>query len=134
MAWHHFYALAEQAGEKLASVRMSEQEEAFEGLRPKKTRQHLEALSKLQERQAHLDSDSARVGAGFVRDSRGENALSKLSRYETALDRNLWRTLHELQRLQAARQGKNVLVPVVVDIDVSGAEPRLVDGVDSQSA
>jgi hypothetical protein len=35
--------------------------------------------------------------------------------------------LHELQRLQAARQGKNVLVPVAIDINVSGSEHRELD-------
>jgi hypothetical protein len=50
----------------------------------------------------------------------GENSLAKLSRYESAIQRNLVRALHELQRLQAARKGEHVPPPVVVDIDVSG--------------
>ena len=32
-----------------------------------------------------------------------ESVLSKLSRYETAMARSLYKALHELQRLQAAR-------------------------------
>ena len=57
-----------------------------------------------------------------MRDARKENALTKLSRYETAMERSLYKALHELQRLQAARQGKEVPVPVAVDIDVSAME------------
>jgi hypothetical protein len=50
----------------------------------------------------------------------GENSLAKLSRYETSIQRNLLRMLHELQRLQAARKGQPVPAPQVVDIDVTG--------------
>lgn len=163
LAWHHVHALAERAGDKLhfmekradeayrdfdmstGSTGTFEEPPAKEEALPqahskeeeeflKADGECLKARSELRKCQAQLDSDSALVGAGFVRDSREENSLSKLSRYETSLERNLLRTLHELQRLQAARQGKNVPVPVVVDVDVSGAEPRLVDdAVDSQS-
>lgn len=62
-------------------------------------------------------------GGVFIRDSSKENALSKLSRYDTSLERSLYKALHELQRLQAVRQGKEVAVPIALDIDVSGTEP-----------
>jgi hypothetical protein len=55
----------------------------------------------------------------------GENSLAKLSRYESAIQRNLVRTLHELQRLQAARKGEHVPPPVAVDIDVTGLPERV---------
>ena len=64
------------------------------------------------------------LGDAFMRDSANANALSKLSRYETSMERSLYKALHELQRLQAARQGKDVLVPLAVDIDVSGVDPQ----------
>lgn len=48
------------------------------------------------------------------------NELAKLSRYETSIERSLFKTLHEFQRLQAARNGASVPTPVVVDIDVTG--------------
>jgi hypothetical protein len=47
-----------------------------------------------------------------------EEVLSKLSRYETTIERYLYRSLHELQRLQASRQGKTVGIPRAVDLDV----------------
>lgn len=46
------------------------------------------------------------------------DALAKLSRYQSTLDRSLYRALHELERLQARRRGVNVPVPVAVDIDI----------------
>ncbi len=48
------------------------------------------------------------------------DTLEKVTKYETTLERSLFRTLHELQRLQAARSGANVPPPVAVDVDVSG--------------
>ena len=45
--------------------------------------------------------------------------LDKLTRYESHLERSLYKALHELQRLQAARLGERVLPPVAVDLDIS---------------
>ena len=50
-----------------------------------------------------------------------EKDLVNISRYESHLERGLYKALHELERLQAARQGEAVAAPVVVDVDVSGA-------------
>ena len=46
-------------------------------------------------------------------------ALVNLSRYEGAIERSLYRALHELERLQAARRGSPVALPMVVDVDVA---------------
>lgn len=43
-----------------------------------------------------------------------------LSRYEAGVERGLYKALHELQRLQAARRGEAVPPPQVVDATVSG--------------
>jgi hypothetical protein len=40
-------------------------------------------------------------GAAFLRDARGANALGKLARYETGLERSLYATLRELRILQS---------------------------------
>ena len=46
---------------------------------------------------------------------------SKLSGCETTLERSLYKALHELQRLQAARRADgNAPPPVAIDVDVSG--------------
>jgi len=55
------------------------------------------------EHEERLEADSVQLGAAFIRDSGIENALTKLSRYETSLQRNFLRVFHELQRLQAGR-------------------------------
>lgn len=70
---------------------------------------------------AYGTADNAGLGATFTKDADGANAFSKLSRYETTLERSLYRALHELQRLQAARRAEdNVPTPLAVDVDVSG--------------
>jgi len=59
-------------------------------------------------------------GIAFIRDANGANAFSKLSRYETTIERGLYKALHELQRLQAARHDEaDVLPPPAVDVDVN---------------
>ena len=51
--------------------------------------------------------------------SYGREKMGVLSRYEVTLERSLYKALHELQRLQAARDGQAVPLPVVVDVSVS---------------
>ena len=43
-----------------------------------------------------------------------------LSRYEAQIDRSLYKTIHELKRLQADRRGRAVIAPIVVDITGDG--------------
>ena len=82
---------------------------------------HQEALSKAQEMKAKQDAETATLGRTFIRDADQANAFSKLSRYETTIWRSLYKALHELQRLQAARRTEgDVLPPIVLDMDVSG--------------
>jgi hypothetical protein len=50
-----------------------------------------------------------------------EHTLGQVMRYETHLARLFHRDLHELQRLQAARNGQPVAAPMVMDIDLDGA-------------
>jgi len=46
------------------------------------------------------------------------DGLDKVARYETHLERSLYKALHELQRLQAARNGTGG-APMAFDVDVS---------------
>lgn len=55
----------------------------------------------------------------------GEDSLAKLCRYETSIERSLYKALHELERLQAARKGKHVPVPVAIDVNVTGLRTSL---------
>lgn len=52
----------------------------------------------------------------------GREKMAVLSRYEATLERSFYRALHELERLQAARQGQAVPLPEAVDVSVSGSE------------
>jgi len=47
------------------------------------------------------------------------DVLDKVARYESYLERSMFRTLHEIQRLQASRSGVVVPPPAAVDVDVS---------------
>src|SRR5262245_46126737 len=49
----------------------------------------------------------------------GREKMSVLSRYEVTLERSLYRALHELQRLQAARDGQVVPLPEAVDVEIA---------------
>jgi len=64
----------------------------------------------------HTDGQQQDLGLAFIRDGNGADAFSKLSRYESAIERSLYRALHELQRMQAQRMGKDVPLPVVVEV------------------
>ena len=64
-----------------------------------------------------LTSDGDRtLGEAFTQE---REKLGLLSRYEAGLERSLFRALHELQRLQAARKGERVPLPVAVDVDLA---------------
>ena len=54
-----------------------------------------------------------------LRNGDAARTLTNLSRYEAAIERSLYRALHELQRLQAARKKGSPLAPMAVDVDVA---------------
>ena len=58
--------------------------------------------------------------AYMVQTELGEGrAWLNLTRYETSIERQLYKALHELQRLQMARQGGRPPAPIAIDVDVS---------------
>jgi hypothetical protein len=82
---------------------------------------HKEAISRAQQMRIEQDAETATLGRTFIRDANEANAFSKLSRYEATIERSLYRALHELQRLQAARRAEgSVTPPAALDVDVSG--------------
>jgi hypothetical protein len=50
--------------------------------------------------------------------SRWRDSLEQVGRYERTIEGGLYRALHELQRLQAARAGAGAPLPVAVDVTV----------------
>lgn len=59
------------------------------------------------------------LGSALSYDFANHDTYGKLIRYEASIERGIYKALHELQRLQAARNGQNVPPPIVVDLDVS---------------
>jgi hypothetical protein len=59
------------------------------------------------------DGEVISSGGGLMYDS------DKFFRYETMLERGIFKALHELERLQARRSGKDVPLPIPVDVDLS---------------
>ncbi len=68
-----------------------------------------------------------RLGRAFVAE---ERTFARLSRYEATIERGLYKTLHELERLQRLRAGDAVPAPQAVDVnlDVRFAADRGVRG------
>ena len=124
-AWELYGELAERAQQEARTHEKGNLDQLIEDMSSPSTkldeRKHREALSEAKEMEAKRDAETATLGRTFIRDADGSNAFSKLSRYETAMERSLYKALHELQRLQAARHASdNVQLPVAVDVDVSG--------------
>src|SRR5215208_2225787 len=120
--YEHLLERARQdASTYVMTTHLDDYSAAYETTTVTDERKHEEALAKVREMEAARDSESATLGRTFVRDAETANAFSKLSRYETTIERSLYKALHELQRLQAAR-GTEGSVPTIlaVDVDLSG--------------
>ena len=44
----------------------------------------------------------------------------KLLRYESMIERSIYKALHELQRIQSARAGDKPFAPLAIDVDITG--------------
>ena len=62
------------------------------------------------------DINSISLGEAVTRQMQSNDVLGRLHRYEAHIDRGLFRALHELQRLQAIRNGQAVPAPLALDI------------------
>lgn len=56
-----------------------------------------------------------------IKNTLGNDSIEKVLRYETAIERSMFRALHELERLQAKRNGKDAPIPAVVDVTVDSS-------------
>ena len=127
-AWELYGELARRARREASTYTKQEGgiEEVYPNPFPRTTvitdeGKHQEAISEAREMDAKREAETATLGQTFIRDADGANAFSKLSRYETAIERSLYKALHELQRLQAARRADgDAPPPVAIDVDVSG--------------
>jgi len=48
-----------------------------------------------------------------------EEIFSTYQRYETSMERNMFRALHELQRLKAIKEGFRAVIPTAIDTDAT---------------
>lgn len=64
----------------------------------------------------NLAYGEGQVEKAEIRDMLKDDLFERLMRYETTIERGIYRALHELQRLQAMRQGKNINLPVAIDM------------------
>jgi hypothetical protein len=80
---------------------------------------HAEAKEHLDRARCERDREEVFLGRSFDADAKESDTFGKLARYETTLERSLYKALHEFQRLRAARNGQPVPVPEAVDVDVS---------------
>ncbi len=62
------------------------------------------------------------IGEALSYDFANHDTYGKLIRYETSIERGIYKALHELQRIQATRAGEKLPLPIAVDIDVSKEE------------
>jgi hypothetical protein len=68
-------------------------------------------MQKCQQRE--LSEEQARQAAAVLPSA---DTLEKILRYETALERQLYRSMNELERLQRRRRGENVPAPLTVEL------------------
>ncbi len=48
--------------------------------------------------------------------------IERLNRYEGSLERAMYKAMHELERIQGSRSGKDVKPPLAIDIDVNESD------------
>jgi hypothetical protein len=120
MISQYYAVLADRAKAEAKECVRTESEKFLEDLNRNVTADPARHQAAIRAQRAAEDAratDTATLGQAFIRDSKKDNAFSKLSRYETSIERSLYKALHELQRLQAARRGQHVFPPVAIDIE-----------------
>ncbi len=86
-------------------------------------KRHSRATARVEKTARLLQEESLTLGVAFQKDAKYTGAISKLSRYEAAIERSLYRALHELQRVQAAREKGQQPPSIAVDVTVDGPGP-----------
>lgn len=67
-------------------------------------------------RSMHFDERQDQIERKAIREMLINEDIEKLQRYETTIERSLYKALHELQRIQTVRLGGNAPLPIAVDI------------------
>ncbi len=119
--YHYLYIREQQENQKAADLERRKDQYADRLMQPTITDRAQYAQHQAEARQiAELRQDLLpTIGAAFIADVSGPDALGKLRRYQTSIENAMFRALHELQRLQAVRQGSALAVPAAMDIGVT---------------
>jgi hypothetical protein len=67
--------------------------------------------------------NSISLGEAVTRQMQHSDIIGKLQRYEAHIERGMFRSLHELQRIQAIRRGQVVPAPMALDV-TTDADPE----------
>jgi len=85
--------------------------------------QHGQTIAQAEKMARLRQEESLALSVAFKQDADNAGAFSKLSRYEAAIERSLYRAIHELQRIQAARGNGQQPPSIAVDVTVDGPGP-----------
>lgn len=80
----------------------------------------LKAEREMIEDDMHTSFEDKNFGKALSYDFVNYDTYGKFARYEASIERGIYKSLHELQRLQASRNGGSTPLPIAIDIDVSG--------------
>lgn len=67
----------------------------------------------------HFDEPDRQVKRRAVKQMLVNDDIEKITRYETKIEKGIYKALHELQRLQSARAGDKPPAPLAIDVEVS---------------
>ena len=104
---------------RLRRLAFMEAEIVAEGLRRWREFGALEAGEEEVRGAALPELSGTAVAAKLLRET---DVFPKLGRYGTQIERSVYRALHQLERLQADRRGREVAAPVVLDVNVTGIQ------------
>ncbi len=111
------------ASEEVAKYEVSDRDWAIKGgnlPNVSDEKRHDRATTRLNKAHRLVQEEAGTLGAAFRSDAIYAGAISKLSRYEAAIERSLYKALHELQRVQTARQVGQAPASIAVDVTVDG--------------
>ena len=74
------------------------------------------------DRKSSFSEKKKSLGEVFSYDFVNHDTYGKFTRYEASIERGIYKALHELQRIQSARKGKETPLPAVVDVNISKEE------------
>ena len=80
---------------------------------------YVTAAAEMEQAEELLHGDDTLLGMAFDSDVRRTGTIEKLARYEAHLERQMYRALHELERLKRMKCGVPTPAPVPVDVSVT---------------